>query len=201
MLSCSNDHGTLGPPSPSSPRPPAPAAEAQVATSLRTCSATKIGTLFATPRAMASLGRLSISNGPPVLADDQLGEEGVILEIVDQETFQFAVEFFDDGRKKFVGLRPGRSLALEAAVDGEGLGGTDDDGETAFSVDLLEVDDLLVGGFGDDDSLEFDLYGHEALHALGHHWLHTADPSVAERRVAAVLTGVEDTIRVARSGL
>ena len=84
-------------------------------------------------------------DGLAVLADDEPGEEGVILEVVDDDAFELAVELLDDAGEEFVGVGARGGLALEAAVDGEGLVVADDDGEGAFAGDFFEVDDLLFG--------------------------------------------------------
>jgi len=86
------------------------------------------------------------------VADDEFGEEGVVLEVVDEDAFELGAEFFDDVGEEFVGLGAWGGLVFEAAINGQSFDGANDDGELPLAFDFFEVDNLLVGGFGDDDA-------------------------------------------------
>lgn len=99
-------------------------------------------------------------------ADAELGEEGVLGEVVDADGLECPAERLDDGREQIVGLRSLERDALQPAFDGLGLWEADDDGEGASLGclrvevirvrggvgDLAELDDLVINEFADEDS-------------------------------------------------
>src|SRR6202035_1342245 len=96
----------------------------------------------------------------PVLPDEDLGEEGVVLQVVDLDAFDLPAKLVDDAGQQIVRLRPRGGNALQAAVDGIGFVVPDHDGELPLAIHLLEVDDLLVLHLTNDDFMQFHLDGH-----------------------------------------
>src|SRR3954462_4332565 len=67
----------------------------------------------------------------PGPGDVEGGEEGVLGEVVDSDGLELGAEGLDHGCEQVVGLGALDGDALEAALDGLGLGEADDDGEGA----------------------------------------------------------------------
>lgn len=84
--------------------------------------------------------------------DSQVREIGLLLEIGDHDTFDFPSECFSDVHDEIMRQWPGRPGGrFDATVDTGRFKDPYQNRELAISVDLFEIDHLIITDLADDD--------------------------------------------------
>src|SRR4029078_5471337 len=91
---------------------------------------------------------------------------GMILELADYDILQLGPQVFVDAHQQIVRQRTGRMVLLDAAIDARGLGYVGQNRKGALAVDFLEIDDLLVVDFADDDPRQLHVDRHTGPPAI-----------------------------------
>ena len=134
-----------------------------IALSSITASAAKIGASERTARAIASLGRESISISLPFDGERDEGVEGVVAQIGDRDLHDLRLELGQHLGDQVVRHRPRRGGALELHQNRGRLRVTDPDRQELVPLGGLQQDDRL-------------LPDHVEAHAVDGHLLHGARP-------------------------
>src|SRR5208283_1212974 len=95
-----------------------------------------------------------------VVSDPQLGEIGVLAQLVDVNVLQLPSQKLDRVRQQVMSQRALGRLVLDAPVDARGLENADHDREHAIAFNFLEENDMLIAILVDDDPHEFHLDRH-----------------------------------------
>ncbi len=93
--------------------------------------------------------------------DSQNGVVSVVHHAGDHDVLQLGTDSGDDALEQIVRQWSGRWWGRQTAIDAGRFEYPDQDRKRAFSVDLTQVDDLLIVNFADDDprQLHFDEHG------------------------------------------
>ena len=145
---------------------------------------------------LAGHGHRDRVGGPGVDLDDLAilehanhGVVGVVLEFRDHHVLELTAEQINRRHQQVVRERAGRLVVLHPPVDARGLEEPDQDRERPVTLDLLQVDNLLVVDLADDDPREFHLDTHGRGSGGAQLWLQSTPKP--RRNLGAVRDGLK----------